>query len=89
VARDQCNTALARALLLVLAISSQAKALPGYRGLSSKEIRILRYLSSRILARRALLRCMSRLLGPKRLSGDVRYSAAVGGEADIRRIGQK
>src|SRR5262252_462051 len=29
---------------LILAISSQAKALPGYRGLSSKGIRILRYL---------------------------------------------
>jgi len=31
-------------LQLILAISSQAKALPGYRGLSSKRIRILRYL---------------------------------------------
>ena len=31
-------------LQLILAISSQAKALPGYRGLSSKGIRILRYL---------------------------------------------
>src|SRR5712664_670531 len=30
-------------LQLILAISSQAKALPGYRGLSSKGIRILRY----------------------------------------------
>src|SRR5258705_7232660 len=31
-------------LQLILAISSQAKALPGYRGLSSKGIRILHYL---------------------------------------------
>jgi TolB-like protein len=31
-------------LQLILATSSQAKALPGYRGLSSKGIRILRYL---------------------------------------------
>jgi TolB-like protein/Tfp pilus assembly protein PilF len=31
-------------LQLILAISSKAKALPGYRGLSSKGIRILRYL---------------------------------------------
>jgi hypothetical protein len=31
-------------LQLILASSSQAKALPGYRGLSSKGIRILRYL---------------------------------------------
>jgi hypothetical protein len=30
-------------LQLILAISSQTKALPGYRGLSSKGIRILRY----------------------------------------------
>ena len=31
-------------LQLILAVSSQAKAIPGYRGLSSKGIRVLRYL---------------------------------------------